>query len=965
MNTQPLKTLFSRRVLPLLGLALMTAATARADYHSAVLADGPLAYYALNPATDGTSVAPDLSGNGNDGVAVGIAEAVGPSKYLTNAAYFNGSAAIDLSQGVNSGLLDFSGPITIEAWAQPSSSSLFGNIVAKGYDASTYQEIVLRVNGPYGANYYGSSGSVGVNGGSQTTNWTYVVLTSDGVTCSLYQNGTLVQRSADTAGSIVFGDGWMIGNGSSAGSTRFFNGNISEVAIYAHGLTAGQVLNHYYEGLLNTSSSNSAPIIVTQPQPQTTYLGGSATFTVSVISAFPTTNQWYRAGSPLQGQTNASLTLTGVGAGDAVNYSVVVGNQIGTTNSASVSLTLLTPGPALQWSANANSGVWDSGTSPNWINQATSAQTVFSANDQVLFDDTVGVPTTVTVNGSVAPSIMTVDSTANAYTFSGSGPITGAGSLVKKGSSTLTLNTGVGLTGPATIGGGKVVGANSAFNSFSTVTVTNGGIMDFAGAGMTSGKPITLSNGTIFNSGGAQYGQVFKITLAGDGTFGGSNRWDLSSGSQIQGTGNLSLDWSAGAGYGEWNGVTLGTNLGAITLVSGNFGMKNMDSAFQNGATVFTVNTNSELSFWSGGWNGSLHVRSHARVDLWTAPAAFSGSSIFLDDGAMWYSWGSSSSDEPINSTVTLNGVAHFVLGDHNLVYTNIISGSGGFLLDYWNHQVVLSASNTYSGPTIIGSSGNNPSVALTGNGSISHSSLIFFGGNDLSVVHVDATGRSDQTLTLAGGQTLAGIGAINGGLVVAAGATVAPGGTNTTIGITAGSNTVGTIAAFSDITLGGTTVIKLAGNGSNDVVQSSGTINYGGTLNLVNVSGAPLAVGDSFQIFNAGVRSGSFSSITPVSPGAGLAWDTSLLSGGVISVIAGATPPLIGNPSISGSSLILSGTGGTPNANYVVLSTTNIAAAPADWIPVTTNMFDSNGNFSWTNALTPGVSQSFYRIKQ
>lgn len=939
----------------------MIATAARADYHSTVLADGPLAYYALNPAADGTSVAPDLTGNGNDGIAAGVTAAAGPSPFLTNAAYFNGSAAIDLSQGSNPGLLDFNGPITIEAWAQPSSSSLFGDIVAKGYDSSTYQEIVVRVNGPYGANYYGSSGSVGVNGGSQTTDWSYMVLTSDGTNCSLYQNGVLVSHSADTSGSVVFGDDWVIGNGSSAGNTRYFNGNISEVAIYNHWLTAAQVLEHFFQGKVNASASNSPPIILTQPQPQATYVGGSARFTVSAVSAFPTTNQWYKSGSPLPGQTNASLTLTGAALGDAVNYSVVVGNRNGTTNSQPAGLTLLTPGPALRWSANANSGVWDSGSSPNWINIATSSQTVFNSNDQVLFDDAVGVPTTVTVNGTVAPSIMTINSTANAFTFSGSGSISGAGSLVKQGSSTLTL-TNVGLTGPAFVGGGKVVGGNSAFNSFASVTVTNGGTMDFAGASMTGGKPILLSNGAIFNSGGAQYGQIFSITLAGAGIFGGSNRWDLAGGSQIQGSGNLTIDWSSGANYGEWNGVTVGTNVTGITLVSGNFGMKNMDSGFQSGATMFTVNTNCELSFYNGGWNGSFHLRSNARVDLWTAPAAFNGSNIILDDGAMWYSWGNSSSDEPINSAITLNGVAHFVLGDHNLVYTNVVSGSGGFVLDYWNHQIVLSASNTYTGPTIIGSGGNSPAVALTGLGSISRSSLIFFGGTDISMVHVDVTGRADQTLTLANGQTLAGIGAINGGLVVSPGATVSPGGTNTTIGITTGSNPVGTISANNDITLAGTTIVKLNGNGVNDVIQSAGTIRYGGTLNLVNTSGSPMSAGESFQIFSAAALSGSFASITPAVPGPGLAWDTTQLSSGIIGVI---TSPVISSTEVSGGHLILSGTGGAPNGNYVVLWTTNVAAPTINWVPIATNAYDSSGNFNWTNTLIPGIQQSFFRIKQ
>src|SRR5205823_4425224 len=150
-----------------------------------------------------------------------------------------------------------------------------------------------------------------------------------------------------------------------------------------------------------------------------------------------------------------------------------------------------------------------------------------------------------------------------------------------------------------------------------------------------------------------------------------------------------------------------------------------------------------------------------------------------------------------------------------------------------------------YSGPTVIG---DGPQVALTGNGSISHSALIFFGGGNAGSVHVDVTGRPDQTLTLASGQTLGGIGQVNGNLTVSSGATLSPAGTNTTLGITTGQNAVGAISAIGNIALAGTTVIKLNGSGTNDALVSTTGITCGGTLNLVNISGAPLAAGNSFQ---------------------------------------------------------------------------------------------------------------------
>jgi hypothetical protein len=343
------------------------------------------------------------------------------------------------------------------------------------------------------------------------------------------------------------------------------------------------------------------------------------------------------------------------------------------------------------------------------------------------------------------------------------------------------------------------------------------------------------------------------------------------------------------------------------------------------------------------------------------ASGVFNGNNLIFETGASWQSFYNGGASTPIESAVSLNGIAHFVVGDRFLNYSNVISGTGGFVLDDYNHGMSLSASNTYSGPTIIGSSGNSPEVALNGNGSISHSSIIFFGGNSPAVTHIDATGRSDQTLTLALGQTLQGIGGINGSLVASAGAIVSPGGTNTTLGITTGSNAVGTLAVSDNIALGGQTIIKLDG-ASNDVVAAGADLTYGGTLNLENISGLPLAAGNSFQIFSAAIYSGSFTSIAPATPGPGLAWNTSQLNSGLISV---AGRPAITGPRLSGGKLIFSGSGGIPSGTYYLLASTNLLTPIANWTTIATNTYDASGNFNVTNGITAGNPQRFYIIKQ
>jgi hypothetical protein len=371
------------------------------------------------------------------------------------------------------------------------------------------------------------------------------------------------------------------------------------------------------------------------------------------------------------------------------------------------------------------------------------------------------------------------------------------------------------------------------------------------------------------------------------------------------------------------------------------------------------VDNNFELDFWSGGCNRNIHVQSNGLVQILTSLGANDfNANVTLEDTARWTAiFGSG--NLPMNGTFRLNGVAHIVLGDANAVYSNVISGPGGFVWDAYNHQMIMQASNTYSGPTVIA---QGLTVALSGEGSISHSSPIFFGGNDPNAVHIDVSGRSDQTLTLTSGQTLGGIGTVGGALTVSAGATLAPAGTNTTIGITTGANPTGTIIAVSDVNLAGTTIIKLNGSGTNDAVTSFGTINYGGTLNLLNISGAPLAIGDSFHIFNAGTINGAFSFIS--SPGPGLAWDTTQLSSGVLTVIAGASQPVISSSAVSGGNFIFSGTNGSAGSKYVVLTSTNIAAPLASWAPLVTNTFDGSGAFHETNAIVSGRAQHFFLIQ-
>ena len=476
--------------------------------------------------------------------------------------------------------------------------------------------------------------------------------------------------------------------------------------------------------------------------------------------------------------------------------------------------------------------------------------------------------------------------------------------------------------------------------------------------------------GALFNSGGVQYDQVLDITLAGDTTFGsasgGNSRWDLGDGSTLAGPYKVTIS-NPNGGYGEWDTVAISTNVGDMELLQGSWGLKGLGSGLGDPTKTLTVDAGAALTVWNSsygpnsGYYKNIHVLTNASIAIRTSPSTFFNANVTLEGGSQLSFYNGSGSGQIMNGTCILNGMVAMQIADSTITFTNVISGPGGFVWNIFNNEAVFTASNTYSGPTVIGA---GLTLGLSGNGSISSSSLIFFGGNNDGNNSLDVSGRSDQTLTLASGQTLGGIGNVNGSLVVSAGATLSPAGTNTLMGINSGAYGTGVIAASGAIALNGTTIIKLNGSGTNDEVQAGAGLTYGGTLNLANISGSPLAAGNSFQIFNAASYSGSFVSLMPATPGTGLAWDTTQLNIGILNVVAASTQPVIGSVAVSGGNLIFNGTGGTPSGTYYVLTSTNVAAPLPDWTPVATNTFDASGNFSVTNAVDSNSTQQYYLLK-
>ena len=166
------------------------------------------------------------------------------------------------------------------------------------------------------------------------------------------------------------------------------------------------------------------------------------------------------------------------------------------------------------------------------------------------------------------------------------------------------------------------------------------------------------------------------------------------------------------------------------------------------------------------------------------------------------------------------------------------IQGVSWFTKD-GNAALILWATNSYPGPTVVS------------NGVLVVSGRIEGGG----------------AVTVYGG-VLGGSGSLDGTVTVQAGGMLSPG------------NSIGTMTVNNTLTLaaGSTTMMQLNKAGAtNDQVRGITTLTYGGMLEVTNLAGT-LAAGDSFKLFDATNYTGAFAAISPATPGIGIVWDSSYL---------------------------------------------------------------------------------------
>ncbi|MDE6532464.1 MAG: autotransporter-associated beta strand repeat-containing protein [Muribaculaceae bacterium] len=113
--------------------------------------------------------------------------------------------------------------------------------------------------------------------------------------------------------------------------------------------------------------------------------------------------------------------------------------------------------------AGGETALWDLDHSLTFKDTETGEADVFVPGDAVTFDDSAE-NTDVVISGRLKPASVTFSNNEKDYTLSGDGQIVGAGSLVKEGTGTLTVNNINSYTGGTYINGGKLVAGVFANN---------------------------------------------------------------------------------------------------------------------------------------------------------------------------------------------------------------------------------------------------------------------------------------------------------------------------------------------------------------------------------------------------------------------------------------------------------------------------------------------------------------------
>ncbi len=302
---------------------------------------------------------------------------------------------------------------------------------------------------------------------------------------------------------------------------------------------------------------------------------------------------------------------------------------------------------AVLWNV-AGSGVWDTAT-PNWLTQPGAVSTKFATGNAAIFSNIAGG--TITSAPGISPGSTTVNATAGTFILE-RGPIAGTGTLTKEGASTLTL---------------------ASANTYQGKTAVKGGTLE------------AIGNRAI--GGSTSFAVADGATLLLSGTTGAAYKWP-SAAAPLTGAGTVNIPLGRGINAGL--NFDMSAFTGTLSITDGMMAV----NPFYSGSFVSPANGTlrvEENATLYLGWQGTTF---NTIVELSGGTDNGEGLGVLRGDVATLNGAVILRTDSTIGSLgrtpfFTINAVISD--GGQGFGFTKVATGT-----------VILNATNTYKGPTIV-----------------------------------------------------------------------------------------------------------------------------------------------------------------------------------------------------------------------------------------------------------------------